>query len=224
MNEGEQKILYCPKCGKEREENGKFCIQCGYEFGNPLIPEKKHTGLSIFQNAAAETKETGLSIFQNTAITKEGENASHRSYQHQSVSSTSEIALPYASFWRRVLAYLIDTLIYFVMLVIQSFLMVEFLYDRFGDILVIIPLLTYFFYKTLMESSKLQATVGKLILKIKVTDLNGDRISFARATGRFFGMYLSSILCIGYILVFFTEKKQTLHDMLANTLVINHEN
>lgn len=77
-------------------------------------------------------------------------------------------------------------------------------------------------YFALFESSQYQATPGKMVLQIKVTDLAGNRISFARATGRHFAKILSGlILMIGYIMAGFTEKKQALHDMLAGCLVIN---
>lgn len=76
-------------------------------------------------------------------------------------------------------------------------------------------------YFALMESSKYQATLGKMAVSARVTDLEGNRISFARATGRYFGKIISGmILMIGYIMAGFTEKKQALHDMMANTLVI----
>lgn len=76
-------------------------------------------------------------------------------------------------------------------------------------------------YYALMESSDKQGTVGKIILNLKVVDLVGNKISFGRATGRFFGKILSGlILNIGYIMAAFTEKKQALHDMLAGCLVI----
>jgi len=76
-------------------------------------------------------------------------------------------------------------------------------------------------YYAIMESSKTQGTVGKLLLKIKVTDYDGQRISFGRATGRYFGKIISSfIFMIGYIMAGFTEKKQALHDMMAGCLVI----
>ncbi len=76
-------------------------------------------------------------------------------------------------------------------------------------------------YYALMESSKYQATLGKMAVGARVTDLEGNRISFARATGRYFGKIISGmILMIGYIMAGFTEKKQALHDMIANTLVI----
>jgi uncharacterized RDD family membrane protein YckC len=76
-------------------------------------------------------------------------------------------------------------------------------------------------YYSLMESSQRQATVGKLALGIKVTDMNGNRISFLNATGRYFGKIISgAIFMIGYIMIIFTEKKQGLHDIMAGTLVV----
>jgi uncharacterized RDD family membrane protein YckC len=78
-----------------------------------------------------------------------------------------------------------------------------------------------FLYFSLMESSKFQGTLGKMALNIKVTDMNGDRISFGKAALRAVGRYVSGlIMCIGYLLAAFTEKKQALHDMIASTLVV----
>lgn len=75
-------------------------------------------------------------------------------------------------------------------------------------------------YSALMESSTRQATVGKMAFGMKVTDLQGRRMSFGLATGRHFAKILSGLtLCIGFIMVGFTEKKQGLHDMIVNTLV-----
>ncbi len=76
-------------------------------------------------------------------------------------------------------------------------------------------------YHTAMESSRYRATLGKLAMGSIVTDLNGNRISFARANGRFFGKWISSaVFNIGYLVAAFTEKKQALHDILAGCLVI----
>lgn len=76
-------------------------------------------------------------------------------------------------------------------------------------------------YFALMESSKTQGTLGKMILSLKVTDMEGNKISFGRATGRHFGKILSGlILNIGYILAGLTEKKQALHDIMVNCLVV----
>jgi len=77
-------------------------------------------------------------------------------------------------------------------------------------------------YFARMESSAKQATLGKMALSIIVTDVNGNRLTFGRATGRYFGKILSGlILYIGFIMAAFTEKKQALHDMIAGTLVVN---
>jgi uncharacterized RDD family membrane protein YckC len=75
-------------------------------------------------------------------------------------------------------------------------------------------------YEASMESSSRQATLGKMALNLTVVDLQGNRISFARASGRHFAKFLSGmILLIGYIMAGFTERKQALHDMIAGTLV-----
>jgi uncharacterized RDD family membrane protein YckC len=75
-------------------------------------------------------------------------------------------------------------------------------------------------YEAFMLSSPYQATLGKMIFGMKVTDLYGNRISFGRATARHFAKWLSGMLLgIGYIMVGFSERKQGLHDMLAGTLV-----
>ncbi len=77
-------------------------------------------------------------------------------------------------------------------------------------------------YFALMESSGKCASLGKMALGIKVTDLNGNGISFGTATGRFFGKMISGvILYIGFIMAGFTEKKQALHDIMAGCLVVN---
>jgi uncharacterized RDD family membrane protein YckC len=74
-----------------------------------------------------------------------------------------------------------------------------------------------------LESSSMQATLGKMALGLKVTDLNGKQISFGKATGRYFAKIISAIiLLIGFIMVAFTEKKQGLHDMIAGTLVVKN--
>ena len=76
-------------------------------------------------------------------------------------------------------------------------------------------------YFAVMESSPGQATLGKNLLGIKVTGMDGERISFLNATGRHFAKIISTmILFIGFLMVIWTDKKQGLHDMLAKTLVV----
>jgi len=88
-------------------------------------------------------------------------------------------------------------------------------------LLVLIEVAAGWLYYALMESSKNRGTLGKMALSLAVTDLKGNRVSFARATGRYFGKIISGmILYIGYILAGVTEKKQALHDMMAGCLVV----
>ncbi|MUG96832.1 RDD family protein [Scytonema sp. UIC 10036] len=85
----------------------------------------------------------------------------------------------------------------------------------------VIGTIVYWLWYALWESSAKQATPGKMIVGIMITDLNSNRISFARATGRFFGKIISAFsLGIGFLIAVFTEKKQALHDIMAGTLVV----
>jgi uncharacterized RDD family membrane protein YckC len=76
-------------------------------------------------------------------------------------------------------------------------------------------------YSALLQSSSRQATVGKIALNLIITDEAGNRISFARASGRYFAGILNVLtLGIGYLMVIWTPKKQALHDRIAGTVVV----
>ena len=79
----------------------------------------------------------------------------------------------------------------------------------------------FWLYSASLESSVWQATVGKKVLGLYVTGLDGKRISFLRASGRFVGKSLEHLtLFVGFIMAGLTAKKQALHDMLAGCLVL----
>lgn len=132
---------------------------------------------------------------------------------------------PFAGFWIRVLARVIDVvLVGGALITMEWFVRGEvFYYDTAGQegFWLLLGLLAHWFYFAGMHSSEWQATLGKRLLGLRVTDSEGRRLSFARATGRYFAEYLSAlILLIGYLMVAFTERKQGLHDLLANTFVL----
>jgi len=78
-------------------------------------------------------------------------------------------------------------------------------------------------YFALLESGPAQATYGKRVLGLRVTDMAGERIGFGRASGRFFGKIVSGLtFYIGFMMAGFTERKQALHDMMAGTLVVRN--
>jgi uncharacterized RDD family membrane protein YckC len=135
----------------------------------------------------------------------------------------------YAGFFARLGASLLDFLIIIVTGVLLGFI-VWLLWEsivrggnnRDIDIL-IIPLtviIVGWLYSAAYESSLRQATLGKMAVGIKVTDMNGQKINFGKATIRYFGKFVSAmILFIGYIMVIWDKKKQALHDKMARTLV-----
>jgi uncharacterized RDD family membrane protein YckC len=85
----------------------------------------------------------------------------------------------------------------------------------------VIGLLLPVAYYALLESSRWQATIGKRLCRLRVTRLDGARISLPRALGRYFGKFLSAfIFGIGFLMVGWTHRKQGLHDLLAGTLVV----
>ncbi|HEX4141765.1 MAG TPA: RDD family protein [Candidatus Methylacidiphilales bacterium] len=142
--------------------------------------------------------------------------------------------LVYAGFWLRVAAILVDGLVF------SPITLASYLFQRWAEnaeksatpqamigiglllmadgFMIIILRWLYF---ALMESSAWQATIGKKVLGLRVTGMDGQRIGFGRATGRYFGKFLSAlILMIGFMMAGWTARKQALHDMIANTLVV----
>ena len=153
----------------------------------------------------------------------------------------------YAGFWKRVAAYILDAIILYIPgMLIQKMMggdaaeaaMKQAQLASPGDPQVMLTALSQFYstmlpailiitvitwlYFAICESSVWQATVGKLALGIRVTDMHGQRISFPRALGRYPAKYLSTLIfCIGFLMVAWTRRKQGLHDLIASTLVLN---
>jgi uncharacterized RDD family membrane protein YckC len=150
----------------------------------------------------------------------------------------------YAGFWLRFVAHLIDGAILGVVgcvLFIPLFFLTGFgvalhginperppdpamvaaLVSSVGT-LVVVSILLSWLYSAYFESSEWQGTIGKKVINLIVTDLEGNRVSFGRATGRFFAKMVSGLIPfgIGYIMAGFTERKQALHDMIASCLVL----
>ena len=184
--------MYCSQCGAANPDDARFCEQCGA----PLDPEERRIVAS----------ETGH------------------------YSDLPAGAIGYGGFWRRVGAALIDSLVLVIPLSILQYLLAPgTVHDtptgsgmgQVGGAWDALNLVVGWLYWAGMHSSSYQATLGKMALGMKVVDLNGQRISFLRATGRYLAEILSAlILFIGYIMVAFTRRKQGLHDMIAGTLVV----
>lgn len=126
----------------------------------------------------------------------------------------SGFVLGYASFGKRLLANIIDyafLFIFFGMITFATHLSI-------GIISAIILMWLYFSY---MESSVYQATVGKRLLGLKVTDERLERISFPKACIRFLFKLLSlAMLGVGFLILLHPKKRKTFHDKFSNTFVL----
>jgi uncharacterized RDD family membrane protein YckC len=189
--------MFCSKCGANVLDNATFCSACGQPTGGvPVAP-----GVS-----GAAVRPT----------------------------------VQYAGFWLRFVALIIDAIVLgFVGFIITLPFAASvgsgiFAQGRppmnpgewmpfvgaIGRIALIRFVLQWLYY-AFLESSSWQATLGKKALGLEVTDLQGRRISFGRACGRYFAKIISVLtLFIGFIMAGFTERKQALHDIIAGCLVI----
>ena len=211
--------LYCNKCGAPNAAEAQFCSRCG-------------TALNPAVSASAPN-------FTPAPVPVAGGALSY--------AAAPAVGVGYGGFWIRVVALIIDEIIVHVATAPLAILLglggfgllggfsrhglspddfghwdpeLLRLYILGGFSLFTLRTAGRWLYEALMTSSSYQATLGKMIFGMKVTDLYGNRISFARATGRYFAKLLSGmILGIGFLMVAFTERKQGLHDMLAGTLV-----
>ena len=186
--------MFCPSCGAPNDDGARFCRNCG---------------ATIQAGAADPAAPVGSGPYMGQ-------------YPPQSQPGYGAAPLESAGFWIRVDASLIDG----VILSIASFIVTAILGTDAGaqGLAFLINLVGGWLYYTLMESSERQATLGKMALGIVVTDTEGRRISFGKATGRYFAKILSGlILLIGYIMVAFDGRKQGLHDKLAGTLVVRRQ-
>jgi len=147
-----------------------------------------------------------------------------------------------AGFWKRTAAYVIDAVVVTIAAqIVQMVLMVAFfgmnmssftsnpetLFSNASGLLFLasiylFPLILFGIYYAGFHASSKQATLGKMAVGIKVVRSDGRRISLGRGIGRFFAFLLSGLLLyIGYLMAAFTERKQGLHDMICDTLVVD---
>jgi len=158
----------------------------------------------------------------------------------QTPSMTTPPVFSYAGFWKRFGAWIIDKIllgILFIILLLPTAgilglgaLNVDDVTDApLGFLLALTGAYLFtsagFFilcwlYYALMESKR-GATIGKLVLGIQVVDMTGGPVSFGKASGRYFGRLISSlILGIGFLIAGFTQQKQALHDIMSGCLVV----
>jgi uncharacterized RDD family membrane protein YckC len=137
---------------------------------------------------------------------------------------TAVAAPEYMGFWIRVVAYLIDAVVLGIVGFIVGLLVGAIFGENAQTVSSLVGLVIGWLYFAYLESSERQATLGKLALGMIVTDLNGQRISFGRATGRYFAKIISAIpFGLGFMWVGWDARKQGWHDKIASTLVVKKQ-
>lgn len=220
--------MFCSKCGAQVADTAAFCSSCGQPTaGQPAAPR----GIPLAPGGFTPQQPTGV-----PAGAFPPPSAPPVAYPPAAAGSV----IGYAGFWLRFVAWFIDAIIlsfastfitlpFFAASGMRDILMnhppqsPEEVFAFMGSMskLILLSIALKWLYYALLESSAWQATIGKKTLGLEVTDMAGRRISFARATGRYFGKIISGlILLIGFIMAGFTAQKQALHDMMAGCLVI----
>ncbi len=124
----------------------------------------------------------------------------------------------YAGFWRRFAAVVIDGIILWIPSLVLGVVVSGQGIALGGGIIL------GFLYRPFFDSSALKGTPGKALMNIEIRSEAGNTLTFKQAVIRFFSSYLSGlILCIGYLMQPFTAKRQALHDMIAETVVLKRE-
>jgi uncharacterized RDD family membrane protein YckC len=215
--------MFCSSCGATVKEGSTFCGTCGKPVSDNVaqVPAAPAAG-AVVAAGGPPIVQGGMTAARDTGL--------------------------YAGFWLRVVAALIDSLLIGIPFVIMAavifasaipmlrdlgttpnpspFLLISLLFPRLL-LLAAVGLVGTWLYWSLLESSSWQATLGKKALGLYVTDLTGARLSFGRASGRFFAgrgiAYVPSVgglyFLVDCIMAGVTEKKQAVHDMIAGCLV-----
>jgi uncharacterized RDD family membrane protein YckC len=210
--------MHCSKCGATLTSTSGFCSKCGA----PIV------GYAVGQSAA------------QTSASPTSATPGYVAPAYAAPIGAQVAVQPYAGFWLRFAAWLIDVILLSIVsnIVVLIFGLSTMNWQRLiasngspspqdlapalGMIfrIMLISTVINWLYYAFLESSSWQGTLGKKALGLFVTDLHGNRISFGRASGRFFARIITSFtLGIGYVMIAFTEKKQALHDMIAGCLV-----
>lgn len=185
--------LKCQSCGAEARPAFRFCPACG--------------GIQLGPQSFAQVPTPARPGIPTTTSPP--------------LHSIDVSGMQYAGFWRRAAAFALDQLI---PILVFSLPLVLIWNPTSGEEVLALNLLgvvVSWLYYALQESSRHQATFGKRLLGLVVANMNGQRLSFARATGHHFARIPSGLLLlVGYFMALFTERRQTLHDKLAGVVVL----
>ena len=221
--------MFCGKCGANVEQGRPFCSACGQPMQGYAV------GQAVANAPASGSVPAGAAPVYGAPGSP------------SLPASAAQSNIGYAGFWLRLVAAIIDGIVISIPLMPVFFLVFIDIFRHAQDfqgrqdpaglmtilgpkigLIFFISAIASWLYWGLFESSAWQATLGKKALGVIVTDLEGRRISFGRASGRFWAgrgvgaipylggtYFLIDCICVG-----FTAKKQAIHDMIASCLVL----
>ncbi|MFB3813747.1 MAG: RDD family protein [Terriglobales bacterium] len=222
--------LFCSQCGELNDANAQTCRKCGAS--QPASPN------AASRAPAFGTSPAAAAAPQPAAYAPPSYSTPGAAFATPAPTFAASEYHGYGGFWIRVLATIIDGLV--LGMVLAPLFVIIFVTSgaaggaAAGDpqaatmaimslmpMFMLLPVAVGWLYEALMVSSSKQATLGHLVLHMKVVDKSGERLSFMHATGRYFAKLINNLtFYIGWLLVAFTERKQGLHDMIAGTYMI----
>lgn len=236
-------MAFCTGCGSQVDQDTRFCHKCG----KPVAGAAPVASSAAVASSAPLAQTPGVPPA-TYAAQPAGAPPVYAAPPAYAPAPTSQ----YAGFWIRLVAYFVDGLIVGIpMIAIIVTTVMIFGAGTFATLkslpnnpdpdqinaqvmpviaaligayamFILAAIAISWLYFALMESSERQATFGKAMLNLRVTDANGNRLSFGHASGRYFSKIITGLVPfgIGYIMAGFTQKKQALHDFIAGTVVI----
>ncbi len=216
----------CAQCGTEFGVSARFCPNCGAVAGASASRPGPGPGPAPTpraneyaapphapQPAAQPPSGAPFLCARCGSQISPGTNFCPRCGNSATVVSAVTDRTAYAGFWVRFVADMIDS-------VIAAGIFLLFLWVPIANIFISFTVICL--YGALLESSEQQATLGKRAMGLKVTDLEGRRITFGKALGRWLlkeAFSITVLLWLTFLAIVFSEKRQGVHDMIAGTLV-----
>ncbi len=205
-----------PSFSTALQPQAALCTECGREFD----------AADLLPFGAARVCAGCKDVFFQRVREQGSAFATERSFRH------------YGGFWIRFVARILDSVILWVVLLPLSYALGAFLPNlwrphpatpdlrSFGPffagfaIVNLISWIIALLYEGWFVSNR-GGTPGKLLFGLRIVRTNGDKLSFARACGRYLATVVSSLtLFIGYIMAAFDDQKRALHDHICDTRVV----
>ncbi len=229
-------VTICSACGAVKSAGTLSCPRCNGRSDTQASGTRRGPRAEIIAPTATDADASAS----QTVSTISSQDISIQTISGQSTRQEQEQAKEYvyASIWRRFCAAVFDALLAATILSPATILLLWVMEAYHSEIglseyksrtavgtaAVLLWIVCFGLYCASAESSVHQATPGKRLLKLKVVSVSHGRLSFQQASWRYYAKFLSTFaLLVGFAIAFFHSRKQSLHDMIAGTLVVRSE-